>query len=446
MLRSALIFGVLPFIAFACSSKVAETPLPPIDSTCAGTCPQSSIKHVVVILQENHTFDDHFGGYCKAAAGSNPSCTAGPDCCETMPAADPMGHAPVVLDDDTMGGHGPNNDSACEAKEMNGGKMDGFATAPSVGTTPCGDPGNVAIASPALIKPLWDLAAAGAIADRYFQPIVGASSANDMYFARAKFVFDDNTVSPKGALGLGCGLEEMIVQEFTDPTIGDLLSAKGVPWTVYSDGYTAMADAVAAGSCPSTPDDCPAHWGLFPCILDPGDLPFQYFPSSRDNAQTMKDLSAFDDALDNGGLPAFAMVRSIGYKSEHPGLRNKLSDGITFVTGVVDRVMKSRYRDDTLVIITYDEGGGYFDHVTPPPTSTVDNKPYGTRVPFVALGKFAKKNFVSHVVMEHSSIVKFLEWNFLGGVTGQLMTRDATVNNIGSVLDPTTTGIAVPEQ
>jgi hypothetical protein len=48
--------------------------------------------------------------------------------------------------------------------------------------------------------------------------------------------------------------------------------------------------------------------------------------------------------------------------------------------------------------------------------------------------------------MEHSSIVKFVEWNFLGGQTGQLMTRDATVNNIGSVLDPATTGIEVPEQ
>jgi hypothetical protein len=61
------------------------------------------------------------------------------------------------------------------------------------------------------------------------------------------------------------------------------------------------------------------------------------------------------------------------------------------------------------------------------------------------MGKFAKQNFVSHVTMEHSSVVKFIEWNFLGKQTGQLGNRDTTVNNIGSLLDPAKTGTAVPE-
>jgi phospholipase C len=98
----------------------------------------------------------------------------------------------------------------------------------------------------------------------------------------------------------------------------------------------------------------------------------------------------------------------------------------------------------TLVLFTYDEGGGFFDHISPPATSTVDNQPYGTRVPMVAIGPFAKKNYVSHVTMEHSSVVKFIEWNWLGGTTGQLMGRDATVNNLGDLLDPAKTGTAVP--
>jgi phospholipase C len=63
----------------------------------------------------------------------------------------------------------------------------------------------------------------------------------------------------------------------------------------------------------------------------------------------------------------------------------------------------------------------------------------------LALGPFARKNFVSHVMMEHSSLVKFIEWNFLGGQTGQLAKRDAVVANIGSLLDPTATQVAVPE-
>jgi hypothetical protein len=63
----------------------------------------------------------------------------------------------------------------------------------------------------------------------------------------------------------------------------------------------------------------------------------------------------------------------------------------------------------------------------------------------LALGPFARQGFVSHVVTEHSSVVKLIEWNFLGGQTGQLGGRDAVVANLGSLLDPAATGVAVPE-
>jgi phospholipase C len=107
-------------------------------------------------------------------------------------------------------------------------------------------------------------------------------------------------------------------------------------------------------------------------------------------------------------------------------------------------VLASPVAASTLVLVTWDEGGGFFDHVKPPPTSTVDQVPYGTRLPLFALGPFAKKNGVAHTTLEHSSIVKFLEWNWLGA-TGQLNARDKEVNNIGALLDPAATGVAVPE-
>jgi phospholipase C len=107
--------------------------------------------------------------------------------------------------------------------------------------------------------------------------------------------------------------------------------------------------------------------------------------------------------------------------------------------------MASRYADRTLIILTWDEGGGYFDHVSPPGVSPVDMEAPGTRVAMLAIGRFARRNFVLHVPMEHSSLVKFLEWNYTGR-TGQLMARDALVNNIGSMLDPAQTGVAVPER
>lgn len=425
----------------ACSSSgtTESQSLPPEDDACAGPCPASSIKHLVVFIQENHTFDDHFGAWCKAPAGSNPTCNDGPQCCEAMPATDPAGTKPTVLDDTMMAAYDPNHASACESLEMNGGAMDRYASAGSG----CGDPRNIATADPAIIKPYWDLASGGAVADRYFQPIVGQSSANDMYFARASYVFDDNSAAPKGAVGMTCDVEST-PEQFQGQTIGDLLTASHVPWTFFADGYAAMK--AANGQCPPKPSDCAFPLPFYPCAFDPSDVPFEYYASTRDAPATLQDVSALEKALDAGGLPAVSFVKAIGYKSEHPGHTITLSAGVAFVTSLVQHIEESRYRGDTLVLLTYDEGGGYFDHVKPPPASAVDGKPYGTRVPLVAIGPFARKGFVSHVEMEHSSIVKFIEWNFLGGKTGQLGQRDAAVANLGSLIDPSAAGARVPEQ
>src|ERR1019366_5521288 len=98
-------------------------------------------------------------------------------------------------------------------------KMDAYATAPNG----CGSAMNVATADPATIAPLWSLASAGAVADRYFQPIVGQSSANDMYLARAQYAFADNTAAPAGAVGMTCDIESA-PEQLTGVTIGDLLT------------------------------------------------------------------------------------------------------------------------------------------------------------------------------------------------------------------------------
>ncbi|HEY8086235.1 MAG TPA: alkaline phosphatase family protein [Polyangiaceae bacterium] len=443
----------LPGVLSACSSSStagndagAEASVAAPDSGSDAKAPAAScdggscIEHLVVIVQENHTFDGHFGAYCTATPGSSPTCNTGPACCEAMPKTDPAGTAPTVLTDALNGGYDPNHEAACELIEIDDGKMDQFGSNDAGG---CGGPQNVVVADPATIKPYWDLAATGALADRYFQPIAGQSSANDMYLAAAKFLFEDNSNSPQGAAGQGCDQESLPVQ-FADKTIGDLLTAASVSWAWFSEGYQAMVSA--GGVCPPKPTDCPASFSFYPCAFDPSDVPFEYFASTRDNPATMKDLSAFQAALTSGtGLPSVSFVKGIGYKTEHPGTGDKISAGVAFVTGLTAAIQASVYAPSTLVLVTYDEGGGYYDHVAPPATSAVDGKPYGTRVPTYALGPFAKKNFVSHVTMEHSSIVKFIEWNWLGQKTGQLGARDAVVNNLGSLLDPQTTGVAIPE-
>ena len=133
-------------------------------------------------------------------------------------------------------------------------------------------------------------------------------------------------------------------------------------------------------------------------------------------------------------------------RNEHPNVSN-ITDGVNFVNSVIQTISQSAYASKTLIILTWDEGGGFFDHVPPPPSIDTDDQnrpvPYGTRVPMLAIGRFAKKGYVSHVQLEHSSIVRFLQYNFIGKV-GQLGYNDAKVANIGSLLDETAVGFPVP--
>src|SRR5262249_777053 len=157
----------------------------------------------------------------------------------------------------------------------------------------------------------------------------------------------------------------------------------------------------------------------------PGDDPFEYYDSTRDKSPFIADLAQLATDLAGGTLPAVSFIKPIGYKSDHPGASSKTSTAIAAMTSLVSQVLASPYAPSTLVLVTYDEGGGYFDHMKPPDAGA-DGQPYGTRVPMMAFGPFAKANSVSHAVMEHSSIVKFIEWNWLS-TTGQLAGRDANV-------------------
>jgi len=393
----------------------------------------SNIRHVVIVAQENHTFDNYFGRWCTAAAGSSPNCTNGPACCEAAPDTDPSGATPVALDDAGNANHDPDHTHDCEASEMNGGAMDRYATGAS-----CSNAKNVAIATDATVATYHDLATTYALADRYFQPEIGSSSANDMYFAVAKHVFVDNTYKPDSN-GAGCTTPLSTRVTYTgQTTIADLLIAHNDTFAVYAQGY---ADMVGSLTCPLPPSDCPLHLPTTPCDYDPSDVPFEYYDQLQDKSQYMKDFDDLAKDVAAGQLPSVAFVKGLGYKNEHPGYGTTISAGESQVAGIVNMIAASSYSTDTLILITWDEGGGFWDHVTPPPA--VDDQPYGTRVPMIAVGTFARRGVVSHIPMEHSSVVKFIEWNFLGA-TGQLGARDAVVNNLGSLLDPMKTGVPVP--
>jgi phospholipase C len=316
---------------------------------------------------------------------------------------------------------------------MNGGAMDKYTTG-----TSCSDARNFAIAG-SEVQPYHDYAGRFAIADRYFQPIVGQSSSNDMYLAAADYVFTDNAYEP-ASNGHGCSLTRTTMTYTGKTTIGDVLIGAKKSFAFYAEGYQAMLNS---SLCPLPPSDCPAHIPTAPCDYDPGDVPFEYYKQFLDNPLYMKDFAQLGEDVTAGTLPDVVYVKALQYKNEHPGYGTTVSAGVKFTTGVIDSILQSQYGQNTLILLTWDEGGGFFDHVKPPASSAADNQPYGTRIPLLAMGPFVKTNYISHVVMEHSSIVKFLEWNFTGA-TGQLGARDTIVNNLGDLIDPAKAGVVVP--
>lgn len=462
--------------------RLAGLPNPPPRAQPLPLAPSaSSIKHLVVILQENHSFDHYFGRYCLGQG--QPSCVSGRACCGAAPTLVITSSGVCEADKQVVSDQGNADHDPPHHADSQYTRMHLVAAGFAMDRYPCRDVAYAPVPDESyaesiypdvalpddhyLLRTYHNLAHAGALADRYFQPIIGASSSNDMFFARAAFVFQDNQAWPR--------IEAEDGREYVDQTIGDRMDQKGVTWGVYMEGYDTWLSGRAAA---------------YPAGYDPTDNPFSYYRSTR--ARTV-DYARFADDAAGGRLPAVSLVRGLGRNSEHPGEGTTISDGEYFVRGVLDAINRSVHAPDTLILITWDESGGFFDHV-PPPLLLADGTPlprtalepaapadmslnhrregdhwiievlprsksdpeyfsnvdhadgqeyYGPRLPLLALGRFARRDFISHVVMEHSSIVKFIEWNWLGD--DRIGTRDDHVNGLGSLLDPATTGAIVPQ-
>ena len=375
-----------------------------------GTCRDSNIQNVVLIVQENHTFDSYFRRYCTAPAGSNPTCTSGPACCERAPDKEPRGASPKVLDDASNFATDRDHQQVCEIQQINGGKMDQFVTGASgadtcAGVGPnCSSPDNFALAGFGTVGGYWALADGNALADRYFQPIVGGTSSNDMYFAISHFQFVDNKAMPNTA---GCLLNCSVLAAcfsssktlFTGrTTIADLLLSAGKSFTVYGEGYAEAASA-GTGNCPGIANSCQYNIITNPvaheaCRYDASDVPFNYYSQFANGAHNADFYGRFAQDVQANKLPNLAYIKAMSTRNEHPNVSN-ITDGVNFVNSVIQTISQSAYASKTLIILTWDEGGGFFDHVPPPPSIDTDDQnrpvPYGTRVPMLAIGRFAKK-------------------------------------------------------
>ena len=129
-----------------------------------------------------------------------------------------------------------------------------------------------------------------------------------------------------------------------------------------------------------------------------------------DQLGNIQPLDNFYAAAKNGTLPAVSWIDPNGTVSEHPPAL--VSDGQAYVTGLVNAIMQSPDWDSTAIFLSWDDWGGFYDHVIPP---VVDQQGYGLRVPGIVISPYAKQGLIDHQILSHDAYNKFIEDDFLGG-------------------------------
>jgi phospholipase C len=241
--------------------------------------------------------------------------------------------------------------------------------------------------------------------------------------------------SPDFADPLGNERSGQTVPPQTTKTIGDTLSAKGVGWAWYAGGWNA---AVADGRQePAVKRKVIYAGGDGSPMFQPHHQPFNYYarfePGTPDRAQHLKDGEDFLRDIAAGTLPAVSFYKPAGRHSQHPSYTD-LKSGDAHMADVLEKLRNSPQWPGMLVVLTYDENGGYWDHVAPPTgPGWSDRFGPGSRVPALLVGPTVKKGFVDHTPYDTTSILKLITRRFglepLPGVREQ-------VGDLSGVLRP----------
>jgi len=410
--------GAQNFFTLALAFLFATTTL----AACAGssTSPSQSgdihkIQHVVVIMQENRSFDTYFGTFPGADGIPANVCVPDP---ATNQCVKPF-HDPN--DKNSGGPHGASNAAA----DINGGKMDGFIQQELKGSTKacknnfdpaCSlnqqQPDVMGYHDAREIPNYWTYAEQFVLQDHMFEPNASWSLPEHLFMVSewsAKCTQPGNAMSCQNALqnpqSLGQGKSTGLVKRpdyaWTDLTY--LLHKANVSWRYY----------VADGTQPDCEDDAmfcqakPQHAGT-PEIWNP--LP--YFDTVRQDGElsNIQPLTQFYTAAKNGTLPAVSWVVPNGKDSEHPPAL--VSVGQAYVTGLINALMQSPDWSSTAIFLAWDDWGGFYDHVAPP---QVDQNGYGLRVPGLVISPYARKGYIDSQTLSFDAYVKFIEDDFLGG-------------------------------
>lgn len=248
--------------------------------------------------------------------------------------------------------------------------------------------------------------ATGAVVDGQLTQQCADPAVDDALAACGSFAV--NTVQPAVQPRSATGASIPLVDDAAYPNIGDRLSAKGISWNWYSGGW----------------DD--AESGHPGALFQYHHQPFNYFAAyapGTPGRTHLKDEKRFLQAVRKGRLPSVSFVKPYGAENEHPGYASE-STGSDHLVDLLKAIRKGPDAKDTLVVVTYDEFGGQWDHVAPP---KVDAWGPGTRIPALVIGGRQRVSTVDHTVYDTTSILATIEHSF--GLA-PLSTRDARVHDL----------------
>jgi phospholipase C len=366
-----------------------------LPANTAAPPPSGPIQHVVVIMQENRSFDHLFNGFPGA---------------DTVPYGMDKGvETPLTV---TPLGNGADLDHTHTGwwKQWDHGKMDNFEDH--------GDLLPYTYILPEEIKPYWTLAQTFTIGDRMFQSNTGPSFVAHQYMIAGQS--GKASENPSGGVW-GCDAKRnarvaLIGPHGTDlpgvypcfdyKTMADLLDAKGVTWRYYAPGRTTDDFFVLSAYQAIRHIRFGADWHAD--VISP-------------ETRVLTDIA-------NGKLAQVTWIVPAFNNSDHPGAPPL---GPDWVGNIVNAIGKSKYWNSTTIFIAWDDWGGFYDHVPPPHT---DDMGLGFRVPVIVVGPYAKRGYVSHVTHEASGFLRYMEEIFH---LPSLGTRDTNADDFRDCFDYT---------
>ena len=398
-----------------CSAQNGPALTPVADAMHASPDSKSGkyIKHIVIVVQENRSFDNLFAtfpGADGATSGKNSK-----------------GQTVQLKEQPLAGALDINHDYTTYKTEYDGGKMDGFDRVGIDGKIPAGTYPYQYV-NPNDVQPYWALATGYALADHLFQ-----TQGSGSFTAHQDLIAGGNAIDARHSIvdypsewhSWGCDAAQVTVTSlitktdgfhpgqgpfpcFTYPTgtLRDLLDAHGVSWKYYAPPY--VSNTVGA------------LWNAFAAIDA-----VRNGPEWQTNISTPEQNVLTDAA--NGQLPAVSWVIPDQPDSDHPNGKSGKDNGPSWVAQVVNAIGGSSEWNSTAIVIVWDDWGGFYDHEPP---RQLDFGGLGFRVPMIVVSPYTPAGEISHTQYEFGSILKFVEGTFSLGSLGSTDVRATSIGNM----------------